>query len=98
MCYACSNPIRTDTSVVPPPPHNVVIAYKERRWYWDPHTQLMKLTATAENKCYRALHKKVCQNETPKFHDNMIHIPSDILAKLAVHHKMQMYDKFTMEV
>ena len=33
MCYGCSNPIRTDTSVVPPPPHNVVIAYKEIKWY-----------------------------------------------------------------
>ena len=50
MCYGCSNPIRTDTSVVPPPPHNIVIAYKKRRWYWDLHAQLMKLIATAKNK------------------------------------------------
>ena len=100
VCYGCSNPIRTDTSVVPPPPHNVVMAYKERRWYWDLHAQLMKLIATAENKCYQVLHKKVCLNEKPKFHNTlcMLHIPPDILAKLTVHHKIQMYDKFTMEV
>ena len=30
MCYGCSNPIRKDTSTVPPSLHDIVIAYKER--------------------------------------------------------------------
>ena len=64
MCYGCSNPIRTDTSVVPEPPHGVVIAFKERRWYRDPQTRSLKLTTTAENTFYHFT-RKCIQNETP---------------------------------
>ena len=28
MCYGCASPIRTDTSTVPPPPHDLIIRYK----------------------------------------------------------------------
>ena len=97
MCYGCSNPIRTDTSVVPPPPHIIVIAYKERRWYRDPHTQSMKLTATEENTYYHFTRKCV-EMKHPSFTKHMLHIPRDILAKLTVRHKMQLHDEFAMEV
>lgn len=33
MCYGCKSPMRTDTSIVPLPPYDFVIGYKERRWY-----------------------------------------------------------------
>ena len=35
-CYGCGNPIRTDLSYVPPPPHDIVVTYKERHYYKDP--------------------------------------------------------------
>ena len=82
---------------VPPPPHNVVIAYKERRWYRDPHTQSMKLTATEENTYYHFT-KKCVEMKHPSFTTHMLHIPPDILAKLTVRHKMQLHDEFAMEV
>ena len=39
MCYGCNSPICTDSTTVSSPPHDMVIAYEERRWYQDPHTQ-----------------------------------------------------------
>ena len=70
MCYGCNSPICTDTTTVPPPPHDMVIAYKERGWYRDPHTQTMKLTSTAENTYYHFT--KVCATEASKFHPSHV--------------------------
>ena len=42
--YGCGNPIRTDLSYIPPPPHDVVVSYKERRYYRDLITHEMRLT------------------------------------------------------
>ena len=36
-CYGCGNPIRTDLSYIPPPPHDVVVSYRERRYYRGPN-------------------------------------------------------------
>ena len=43
-CYGCRNPIRKDLSYIPSPPHDIIISYKERRYYRDLTTQEMRLT------------------------------------------------------
>ena len=40
ICYGCANPIRDNTSIVPPPPHDIVVRFKERRYYRDPTVNL----------------------------------------------------------
>ena len=98
MCYGCSNPIHKDTSTVPPSPHDVVIAYKERRWYRDPHTQYtqsLKLTTTAENTYYHFA-RKCIEMKHPSFTSSMLHIPPNIVAQFTMRHKMQLRDEFSL--
>ena len=94
MCYGCNSPIRKDTSIIPPPPHDAVIAYKERRWYKDSHTQSLKLTTVAENTYYHFT-RKCIQMKHPSFTSNMLHIPPRVMAQFTMRHKMQLRDEFS---
>ena len=60
-CYGCGNHIQKDTSTIPPP-HDLVIGYKERRHCKDPHTHHMRLTSTEENTYYHLMLKCVCKS------------------------------------
>ena len=90
MCYGCNSPIRTDATTVPPPTDDMVIAYKERHWYQDPHTQTMKLTSTVENSYYH-FNRRCVQMKHPSFTPAMLHIAPDLFT---VHHRMQLCDQF----
>ena len=87
MCYGCSNAIRTDISTVPPPPQDLVVRFKERRYYRDSETGTMKLTQKEENimqQCILIKH--------PSFVPSMLVTPLDI--ELAAIHKCHLYDNF----
>ena len=48
-CYGCSGAIRVNTVSVPPPSHDLVIKFRERRHYKEPFTRELKYTAAEEN-------------------------------------------------
>jgi len=92
-CYGCTSPIRMDTATVPPPPYDLVIRYKERRYYRDPVTQALKLTQKEENTYYHCM--KLCVlNKHPAFTSNMLCIPPDVKALLSPTHKFHLYEAF----
>ena len=49
ICYGCGSAIRMDVSQLPAPPHDIVISYKERRYFKDPITKETRLTSSNEN-------------------------------------------------
>ena len=61
MCYGCGSPIRSDTSYVPLPPHDIVINFKEHRCYKDPATQEMRLTQNDGNTYYHMMQRCILQ-------------------------------------
>lgn len=77
MCYGCKSPMRTDTSIVPLPPYDFVIGYKERRWYRDPTTQAMKLSPKQENTYYHF--SRCVEMKHPSFNSSMLYVPPVIL-------------------
>ncbi len=80
-CYGCGNPIRTDVSCVPPPPHDIVVSYRERRYYRKPTTQEMCLTPREENTYYHFMGRCVTMKH-PEFQGSMLRIPESVSASL----------------
>lgn len=93
MCYGCASPIRTDTSTVPSPPHDLIIRYKERRYYRDPITKDLKLTPKEQNTYYHLM-KTCVLIKHPGFRPNLLHIPPDLLSSLSETHKLHIYENF----
>ena len=91
MCYGCSSPIRTDTSSIPLPPYDLVIRYKERRFYCDPKSQTEKLTKNKENTYYHSL-KQCVTRKHPTFVSWMLYAPEDVLETLTPTHKYHLYN------
>ena len=96
-CYGCGSAIRTDTSYVPPPPHDIVINFKERRYYKDPTTQEMRLTKSDENTYYHMMRKCVLYKH-PSFEKSMISIPEDVHSQLQDIHRTHITEKFGLPV
>ena len=93
MCYGCSSPIRTDVTTVPEPPYDIIICYKERRYYKDQATQSLKLTKQEENTYYYCM-KTCILNKHPGFTSIFLYIPSDLIPSLLPSHKLHIYDNF----
>ena len=93
-CYGCRNPIRKDLSYIPSPPHDIVISYKERRYYRDPTTQEMRLTQNDENTYY---HKCVHQKHS-SFQGSMLNVPEAILPFLQQIHHMHIKKQFGINI
>lgn len=55
-CYGCGNPIHMELSYIPPPPHDLVVSHKERRYYRDPNTHEMRLTSNENNTHYHLMY------------------------------------------
>ena len=89
MCYG---PIRSNTSIVPSLPHDIVIRYKERRYYHDPETQALKLTSKEEN-TYHLMQQCILMKH-PSFTPELIFVPPEILHSLTTIHKVHLYDNF----
>ena len=82
-CYGCGNPIRKDVSYIPPPPHDIVVSYKERRYYRDPATQDLRLTQNDENTYYHCMLKCI-QLKHPMFQGPMLKV--NILGLKEIHY------------
>jgi len=61
-----------------------VIHYKERRYYRDPETHAMKLTAKEENTYYHPIPRCILLKH-PSFTSQMLEIPEVVHALLPVH-------------
>ena len=92
-CYGCGNPIRQDISYVPPPPHDVVISYRERRYYRDPTTHEMRLTQTEENTYYHLMLRCVTLKHRA-FHGSMLKIPESSVSNLQDVHRRHIMEQF----
>ncbi len=92
-CYGCGNPIRTNLSYIPPPPHDVVIAYKERRYYKDPSTHEMRLTPSDENTYYHLMVKCV-QLKHPAFLGSMLVVDPATRVSLQQIHRTHLQEQF----
>ena len=93
MCYGCNSPIRTDVATIPEPPYDIIIRYKERRYYKDKATQSLKLTKQEENTYYHCM-KTCILNRHPGFTSNFLYIPPDLIPSLLPSHKQHVYDNF----
>ena len=91
-CYGCGNPVRSNTSYVPPPPHDIVISYKERRHYRDPTTQELRLTHKEENTYYHFMLSCI-HLKHPAFVGSMLEI-GDIQPSLQPTHFIHLYEQF----
>lgn len=76
-CYGYDNNLRNNGSNVAKPPYDVVVQYKERRYYRDPSTQALKLTNKEENTYYHFMIKCI-QIKHPLFSKDDLKIPPDI--------------------
>ena len=96
-CYGCGSAIRTDTSNIPPPPHDIVINFKERRYYKDPTTQEMRLTKSDENTYYHMMPRCILYKH-PNFEKSMLSIPKEIHIQLQDIHQVHIMEQFGLAV
>ena len=93
MCYGCATPIRTNTTTVPEAPYDIIIRYKERRYYKDQATKSLKLTTKEENTYYHCM-KTCILNKHPGFTSSLLYIPPELISTLLPSHKLHIYDNF----
>ena len=89
-CYGCGSPIRTDTSYLPSPPHDIVISYRERRYYRDPSTKEMRLSQQDENTYYHCMLKCV-QLKHPLFCGYMLKVTIGSLKEIHLVHLREQF-------
>lgn len=95
-CYGCGNNIRSDGSNAAKPPYDLVVRYKERRYYRDPSTQALKLT-NKENTYYHFMLKCI-QVKYPSFNKSDLQIPPDLATGLLSLHKAHLLDVFGIKL
>jgi hypothetical protein len=93
MCYGCNSAIRTDTINVPPPRHDLVVHFKERRYYHNPESHALKLTQKEENTYYHFMRECILMKHA-SFVSTMLNIPMDIGQCLTASHTHHLYDSF----
>lgn len=96
-CYGCGNAIRKDVSFVPPPPHDIVVSHKERRYYRDPNTQEMRLTSSDNNTHYHLMLRCITHKH-PAFQMWMLEVPDDIKSTLLDVHRMHLFEQFGLHL
>ena len=74
----------THAASVPPPPHDVVIRFQERRYYKDLFTRELKYTAAEENTHYHFALSCI-QEKHPSFEPAKLVIPRDISLNLLLY-------------
>ena len=92
-CYGCAGDIRADTSTIPNPPYDLVVRFKERRYYRDSSTQSLKLTRNEENTYYHPMPRCI-QMKHPSFNARMLDIPAELECDLMAIHKLHICDNF----
>ena len=93
MCYGCATPIHINTTTVPEAPYDIIIRYKERRYYKDQATKFLKLTTKEENTYYHCM-KTCILNKHPGFTSSLLYIPPKLIPTLLPSHKLHIYDNF----
>ena len=96
-CYGCGNSLRTDSGAVPKPPFDIVVRYKERRYYRDPDTQTLKLTKKEENTYYHPMLKCIHMKH-PSFSKSQLYIPVDLANSLLPLHRSHLFDTFGIKL
>ena len=96
-CYGCTNNIRADSSVAPNPPYDIVIRYRERRYYKDTGTQMLKLTKNEENTYYHPMQKCI-KMKHPLYDPSLLDVPTDVACTLLPVHKSHLLDNFGIRV
>lgn len=92
-CYGCANNIRADASVAPKPPYDIVVRYREQRYYRDTSTQMLKLTKNEEKTYYHPMQKCI-KMKHPSFNPSQLDIPTDLAHALLPVHKSHLLDNF----
>lgn len=92
-CYGCGNAIRRDVSCLPSPPHDIVVAYKERRYYKDPTTHELRLTQNDENTYYHCMLRCISMKH-PAFRGTLLNIPDDVRLHLRDIHHTHIQEQF----
>ena len=75
MCFC------TDTTIVPEAPYDIIIRYKEQRYYRDQATKSLKLTTKEENTYYHCM-KTWILNKHPGFTSSLLYIPPELITSL----------------
>ena len=96
-CYGCGSAIRTDTSYILSPPHDIVINFKEHRYYRDPTTQEMHLTKSDENTYYHMMRQCILYKH-PSFEKSMLTISEEIRVRLQDIHQVHIMEQFGLTV
>ena len=96
-CYGCGSPIRKDTSCIPPPPHDLIISYRERHFFRDPHSHQMRLTANEENTYYHVMSSCLLQKH-PAFQAYMLKVADSAMPNLSVIHRMHLKEQFNIDM
>lgn len=96
-CYGCGSPIRKDLSYIPPPPHDLVVSHKERRYYKDPNTHEMRLTSNEDNTHYHLMLRCITQKH-PAFKGWMLQIPDNVMSLMDNVHRMHFFEQFGLHV
>ena len=92
-CYGCGSPIRKDTSSVPPPSHDLIINFRERRLFRDPNTHQMRLSANVENTYYHAMLSCILQKH-PAFKVYMLTVDDSAKPNLTEVHCLLLKEQF----
>ena len=93
--YGCSGAIRVNTVSVPPPPHDMVIRFRERQYYKDPFTRELNYTAAEENTHYH-FPLSCIQKKQSSFEPAKLVTPRDI--SLTFVHVACLLDEFGIRV
>ena len=96
-CYGCGSPIRKDTSVIPSPPHDLIISYRERRFFRDPNSHQMCLTANEENTYYHVILSCILQKH-PAFQGYMLKVADSAIPNLSGIHRVHLKEQFNIHM
>lgn len=96
-CYGCGNNLRSDGSNAAKPPYDMVVGYKERRYFRDPVTYTLKLTKEEQNTYYHLMLKCI-KLKHPSFNKDDLIIPPDLEANLPPLYKSHLLDVFGIKL
>ena len=94
MCYGCAS-VPVQFATVPKAPYDIIIHYKEWRYYRDQTTKSLKLTTKEENTYYHCM-KTCVLNKPPGFTSSLLYIPPELITSLLPSHKLHIYDNFVI--
>lgn len=92
-CYGCDNSLRSDGSNAAKPPYDMVVRYKEQRYFRDPGTHTLKLIKDEQNTYYHFMLKCI-RLKHPSFNKDDLIIAPDVETNLLPLYKSLLLDVF----